>query len=101
MDPMYADDINFIRTLQSKINQLKRMLLQMIKVAYKVPSQEKKWKKSKCLRSYIDTGKYIENKKSSAIRATKSLEKIFKNLSNTTKHRIFDSYVNSIFLYNQ
>ena len=113
IDPKYADDITFIRSHQSKINQIKRILPEMLKEGnleenkskreeYHVPNEKEKWKKCKCLGSILDTVNDIERRKCLAIGAMTSLEKTFKNrnLSKQTKTRIFDSYVSSIFLYN-
>ena len=113
LDPKYADDVNFIRTHQSKINEIKRIIPSMLKKGnlvenkdkreeFHVPDEKDKWKNCKCLGTFMDTEKDINNRKIRAFDSMLTLQPLLKSrhLTIETKLRIFNAYVSSIFLYN-
>ena len=113
LDPKYADDVTFIRSHMSEINKIKRMLPSVLEEGnlienkskreeYHVPSEKEEWKASICLGSFVDTEVDIKNRKGLVIGSMKTLNPIFKSrtVSTTTKVRIFEAYVSSVFLYN-
>ena len=104
----------FIRSQRSKINMIKRIIPDMLKEADLIENSSKreeytisrnsndKWSTCKYLGSKLETKKVIERRKILSLDAMKTLEPIFRsrNVSEKTKIRIFEAYVNSIFLYN-
>ena len=113
LDPKYADDVTYIRSHESKINKIKRLLPSMLQEGnliensskreeYNIPSERNEWKLCKCLGSLLDTEADIQRRKGLAISSMRTLYLLFKsrNISQTTKIRIFEAYVSSIFLYN-
>ena len=114
IDPKYSDDINFIRSSQTKVNLLKRKVPELLKEGGLEENSSKReeysvkidgddeWKKCKVLGSQIDTETDIKRRQAVAITAFNSLEKIFncKKLSIRIKMRVFDAYVGNLFLYN-
>ena len=60
------------------------------------------WKKCKCLGSYLETTKDIENRKGKLIITANELDEILQNkkIPITTKVQAFNLYLSSIFLYN-
>ena len=66
IDPKYADDISFIRNEETKTNQVKRLLPELLKKGnlteneskreeFRMPDEKDLWKKCKCLESLTDT----------------------------------------------
>ena len=113
IDPKYADDITFIRSHQTKTNQIKRILPGMLEKGnllenqtkreeYHIPGNDNTWKTCKLLGSLMDTESDINRRKGLAVNAMKTLTEAFKShtLLLSTKLKIFESYVQSIFLYN-
>ena len=114
IDPKYSDDMAFIRSQRAKINMIKRIIPNMLKEADLIENSSKreeyiisrnsndKWSTCKYLGSKLETKKDIERRKILSLDAMKTLEPIFRsrNISEKTKIRIFEAYVNSIFLYN-
>ena len=115
VDPKYADDITFVRTDESKINQIERLMPEMLKEnnLYVNPTKTEKYtisrtsngswkKKCKLLGSLLDSDKDIKRRKGLAIDSFKTLENVFKSrhISEVIRLRIFKAYVESIFLYN-
>ena len=115
MDPKYANDITFVRTDESKINQVERLMPEMLKESnlyVNLTKTEKytvsrtsngSWKKKcKLLCSLLDSDEDIKRRKSLAIDSFKTLENIFKSrhISEVIRLRIFKAYVESIFSYN-
>ena len=112
LDPKYADDITFIRSHQSKMNKVKRVLPEMLadgnlqenktkREEYVVPGDHS-WKNCKCLGSLLDTETDIVRRKGLAISTINTLQNLFHShkLKIKTKIRIFEAYVSSVFLYN-
>ena len=68
---------------------------------YHVP-EDVSWKKCKCLGSLMDTEEDINRRKGIAIGALRTLEPIMKSHTTSihTKLKVFNAYVQSIFLYN-
>ena len=113
IDPKYADDVTFIRSHISKINMVKRTIPDMLKEGnlienqskreqYKIPDEDEKWKKCKCLGTLIDTEEDLKRRKGLTMDAMKTFSKIFTSnrLSIKTKIRTFNAYVSSVYLYN-
>ena len=115
IDPKYADDITFVRTDESKINQVERLMPEMLKEnnLYVNPTKTEKYtisrtsngswkKKCKLLGSLLDSDKDIKRRKGLAIDSFKTLENIFKSrhIGEVIRLRIFKAYVESIFVYN-
>ena len=89
IDPKYADDLTFIRSVHNKLNQVERVV--PITLAeynlsinadktekYSITSEEnEKWRHCKLLGSKLDTEADISRRKGLAIDAYKTLEKIF------------------------
>ena len=115
VDPKYADDITFVRTVESKINQVERLMPEMLKEnnLYINPMKTEKYtisrtsnsswkKKCKLFGSLLDSDKDIICRKGLAIDSFKTLENIFKSrhISEVIQLRIFKAYIESIFLYN-
>ena len=115
IDPKYADDISYIRSDESKVNQIEMIIPQMLKDEglYINKSKTEKfhisrdsdmsWKKCKYLGSLLDTEEDITRRKGLAQDCFKTFEKILtntKHTSETTRIRVFKTYVESIFLYN-
>ena len=75
MDPKYADDITYIRSLQTKINQADRLIPPMLEEEGLFVNKSKpekyhasltsstEWKKCKCLGSLLGTEEYIKRRK--------------------------------------
>lgn len=63
---------------------------------------EEHWKTCKFLGSLLDTKEDLKRRKMLAFEAIKTMNKYFKNkkLSVSTKCKIFDTYISSIYLYN-
>ena len=114
VDPKYADDITFVRTDESKMNQIERVIPEMLEQnnlfvnttkteKYEISRiSDNSWKKCKLLGSLLDTKEDIKRRKGPAIDSMKTLENIFnsKYVSEVIRLRIFKAYVESIFLYN-
>ena len=114
IDPKYSDDMSFVRSMRAKLNMIKRVIPDMLAEAdliennskreeYEVSREsDKKWETCKYLGSFLDTEKDIARRKILGLDAVKTLTPIFKcrSVSESTKVRIFEAYVTSIFLYN-
>ena len=115
VDPKYADDITFVRPDESKINQVERLMPEMLKEnnLYVNPMKTEKYtisrtsngnwkKKCKLLGSLLDSDEDIKRRKGPAFDSFKTLENIFKSrhISEVIRLRIFKAYFESIFLYN-
>ena len=114
VDPKYADDITFVQTDESKMNQIERVVPEMLEQnnlfvnttkteKYEISRiSDNSWKKCKLLGSLLDTKEDIKRRKGLAIDSMKTLENIFnsKYVSEVIRLRIFKAYVESIFLYN-
>ena len=111
--PKYADDITWATTSKSKIDQVKRtvppkllkrnLIINDDKTEeFTISKSDQEWKNCKLLGSKLDTQKDIERRKGLTINVMKDLKPLFKNhrLKLEMKIRIFQSYVNPIFLYN-
>ena len=66
IDPKYADNISSIRTNEIKMNQVKRLLADLLmkgnltkneskREEFRIPDEKDFWKKCKCLGSLMDT----------------------------------------------
>ena len=101
IDLKYADDISFIRTDETRMNQVKRRLLDLLK---KGDLSENESKRKTCEKSadVLDTNLEINRRKGSTISTMKTLEPLLKSHTVTidTKLHLFKAYVQSIFLYN-
>ena len=115
IDPQYADDISFIRSDESKTNQIERMIPQMLQdeglyinksktERFKISrNSDTNWKKCKYLGSLLDTEEDIKRRKGLAQDCFKTFENILtksKQTSEVIRLRVFKTYVESIFLYN-
>lgn len=110
----YADDINKLSTNKDEIDQTlqqypdklarRGLLINHDKTEQYVISENgnQNWKKCKILGTCLDTEVEIKKRKTLAIEAAKNLKPIFENkkIWKTTKSRVFDTYVSSVFLYN-
>ena len=69
---------------------------------FHIPDEKDKWKNCKCLGTFMDTEKDINNRKILAFDSMSTLQPLLKSrdLAIETKLRIFNAYVASIFLYN-
>ena len=126
LDPKYADDTSWItngeyhiiENIKNKIPNIleKRGLIinedktEEYKIKYTpIPKKNEKynkedweWKKCKILGSLIDTTKDFRRRKSLALYNFQNLQDIWNNTKITThlKHRIFNSLIKPIFMYN-
>ena len=114
IDPKYADDITYIRSLQTKINQAERLIPPMLEEEGLFVNKSKtekyhasltsstEWKKCKCLGSLLGTEEDIKRRKGLTISSYNSYEDIFcsRRISEKVRLRAFKQYVESIFLYN-
>ena len=113
IDPKYAENISFIRTEETKMKEVKRLLLDLLKKGnlteneskreeFRIPDEKDLWKKCKCLGSLMGTESDINRRKSLTISTMKTLESLLKSHTVTvkTKLRLFKVYVQNIFLYN-
>ena len=114
VDPKYADDLTFIRSDKTKINQIKRTIPKALEEfdlklnldkteEYQITDKnEVEWKDCKHFGSKLDTITDINRRKGLAIDTYKTLEHIFNSskISNSIKIRTFQTYVTSVFLYN-
>ena len=114
IDQQYADDISQIATKEQHINNTLEAYPTKLAERGLLINQEKTeqytisrtgnqdWKKCKLLGTLLDTTEKIKNRKTQAIAAAKSLKPILENrkIWTSTKSRIFDTYISSIFLYN-
>ena len=118
IEPKYADDITFISTSATIIDNIKNTVPQKLanfnlKVneskteQYVIPDppntdNSKSWKKCKLLGSLLDTREYIKRRKILVIDAMKKYRNIYKSkyLSLKQKIRHFNMYIQSIMLYN-
>ena len=112
VDPKYADDLTFIRSDKTKINQIKRTIPKALEEfdlklnldkteEYQITDKnEVEWKDCKLLGSKLDTITDINRRKGLAIDTYKTLEHIFNSskISNSIKIRTFQTYVTSVFL---
>ena len=103
----------FVRSEKAKINTIKRIIPQQLEEADLTENSDKReeitvsressteWKKCKYLGSLLETEADINRRKSLAIDSYKTLEKIFKSrtISEKTKIKVFQAYINSVFLY--
>ena len=114
IDPKYADDISFLRSTESKINQVQRAIPPMLEEydliineskteKYKISRESNgEWKKCKYLGSLLNTKEDIQRRKGLYIDAFRTMENIMKSkkISEGVKIRTFKTYLESIFLYN-
>ena len=114
IDWKYADDISFLRSEESKINQVEREIPAMLLTKglhvngsktekYHIQrSGEDAWKKCKYLGSLLDTDKDIKREKGLIIDSYKTFESIFsgKHVSEKVKIRVFAICIQNIFMYN-
>ena len=115
IDPKYADDISFLRSEESKINQVERIIPAMLEESglyvnktktekYHISRQspDESWRKCKYLGSLLDTNEDIKRREGRAIDSYKTLSRIFESryISEEVKIRVFKTYVQSIFMYN-
>ena len=90
--PKFADDISFIRSDQSKINQIERLLPGMLKENNLILNEDKtekfhvnirntdsSWKRCKYLRSLLGTEEDIKRRKGLVIETFNTLEYMFKS----------------------
>ena len=106
--------ITFARTDELKMNQVERVVPEMLKEnnlfvnttkteKYEISRiSDNRWKKCKLLGSLLDTEEDIKRRKGLAIDILKTLENIFnsKHVSEVICLRIFKACVESILLYN-
>ena len=106
VDPKYADDITFVRTDESKMNQIERVIPEMLEQnnllvnttkteKYEISRiSDNSWKKCKLLGSLLDTKEDIKRRKRLAIDSMKTLENIFnsKYISEVIRLRIFKKH---------
>ena len=89
IDPKYADGISFIMTDETKMNQVKRLLLDLLKKGnltkseskreeFRIPDEKDLWKKCKCLGSLMDTESDINRRKGLTTSTMKTLELLLK-----------------------
>jgi hypothetical protein len=110
----YADDISWITNAEHKIENVKRHIPSQLN-RYNLHVNETKteehrikrncddsWRSCKYLGSLLDTKSDIKRRKGLAIAAYNKLNHVFKNKKVTLKNklRIFNAYVESIYLYN-
>lgn len=114
LDQQYADDISKISTNEQEITNTiltyppklaeRGLLINQDKTEkYSISrTGNQDWKKCKLLGTLLDTSEEIKRRKILAIAAAKKLKSMFDNrkIWTSTKARIFDTYVSSIFLYN-
>ena len=116
IDQQYADDISKITSNYSAIEELKEKLPHQLAKRGLILNRDKteeytirnnsncdkKWKKWKLLGSLLDTENDITRRKYLAMNAVIKLKHIFDNkkISISTKVITFNSYIQSIFLYN-
>ena len=114
IDPKYADDITFIRSDRSKINQIERMMPEMLleqglfinkskTEEYHISrTSDTKWRSCKYLGSLLGTEEDIKRRKGLVCETYNTLETILGNnqVSEAVRLRIFKVYIESIFLYN-
>ena len=115
IDPKYADDISFLRSDESKIKQIERVMPVMLadeglhvnkskteRYHISIDNNDESWRRCKYLGSVLDTNEDIKRRQCLAIDAMKTMEKTFESryIRENTKIRIFKTYVESVFLYN-
>ena len=114
IDPKYADDITFIRSEETKINIVERvippMLLENGLYINKSKTEkfhvskygDNKWKSCKYLGSLLGTEEDIKRRKGLAHDSYKTLEKILEStlVSEHMRIRVFRAYTETILLYN-
>ena len=113
IDPKYADDISFIRTDETKMNETKRLLPDLLKKenlteneskreGFRIPNEKDLWKKYKCLGSLMHTKSDINRRKGLTISTMKTIGPLLKphTVTNKTKLGLFKASVQSIFLHN-
>ena len=114
LDQQYADDISKISTNESDIQETLESYPPKLATRGLIINQDKTerytisrtgnqdWKKCKLLGTTLNTEDEIKKRKQLAIAAAKNLKPMFENkkIWTSTKSRIFDTYVSSIFLYN-
>ena len=114
IDQQYADDIGWATTNIGKCTEVKKTIPARLKERNLYVNNEKteeyiikrhgqeKWKKCKYLGSLLDTEHDIKRRKGLAIDTFNNFKHIMesKKVSTETKMRIFQAFVNSIFLYN-
>ena len=112
IDSKYVDDISFIRTYETKMNQAKLLLPDLLKKGnlteneskreeFRIPDEKDLWKKCKCLGTLPDTESDINRRKGLTISTMKTLEPLLKPHTVTikTKLNLFKAYFRNIFLY--
>ena len=115
INPKYADDISFIRTDSSKINQIERLLPNMLKeenltinenktekFKASLRGEDNNWKKCRYLGTMLDTEEDFKRRKNLSLTTFNTLENVFhsRNVSEKMKLRVFNIYIESIFMYN-
>ena len=109
----YADDISVIssdnhKTVKSERDNTNKLSKKGLSIndtkteRYTINRNNNSWKKCKLLGSLLDTDEEIKRRKSLAINAGNNLEHLFKNkhLTTSTKMKVMDTFVESIFMYN-
>ena len=90
IDSKYADDRSFIRTDEIKMNQVKRLLPDLLKKGYlteneskrdefRIPDEKDLWKTCKCLGSLMDTESDMNDRKGPTTSTMKTLEPLLKS----------------------
>jgi hypothetical protein len=112
--PKYADDTTWVTTNKQVINDIKATVPKQLKERNLLVNDDKteeyeirrrgdtNWKNCKLLGSKLSTTEDIERRKALTIAAMLTLKNIFRNsrISDNIKIRVFQAYINSIFLYN-
>ena len=106
VEPQYADDITYIRSDYSKINQIKRTVPPKLKEnnllinndkteEYHVKRENDKWKECKLLGTIIDTEKDINSRNILALDAYKILNYVFnsRKVSEKLKLKFLQTYI--------
>ena len=114
IDPKYADDITFIRSVEHRLNQVERIIPNMLNEydliinkgkteKYEISRKSNDdWKKCKLVGSLLDSSNDINRRKVLIIDTFKTYENILKSrkISEKVKIRIFETYLESVFMYN-
>ena len=114
IDPKYADDTNWASTSKERIKKIKSTVPQILKARDLFVNCDKteeheisresddSWKKCKILGSFLDTASDIERRKTLTRSTYNKLDSIFnsKIVSNHTKIKVFNTYIQCVFLYN-
>ena len=92
IDPKYADDISFIRTDETKMNRVKRLLPDLLKKGNLTENESKR--EEFRISDVKDTEPHINRRKDLTINTMKTLEPL------TKLHNLFKDYVQGVLLYN-